>query len=121
MDAAGTTSTRPRSAPTVWSSLTSGASSCDQDAAGAVLMTSSTDLKPIQPLKPTKASAIAYHLRERGTAKGSAAIRATPANSIASRLMFEPICELTSQTRMTPMLYTADVIRTVFHSRGTRK
>ena len=59
---------------------------------------------------------MAYHLRERGTANGSAASSATPANSIGSRVMLEPIWELTSQTRSTARPYTADVIRTVVQS-----
>src|SRR4051812_20698210 len=119
-DRAGTTSTRPFSAPTCWSSLTSGASSRAHDAAGVVWMMSSTDLKPIQPTKPRNASTVVNHLRERGTVNGSAAISVTPANNIGSREMFDPICELTSQTSTTPRLKTAAVSRTVFHSLGTR-
>src|SRR3954447_1329638 len=103
-EAAGTTSTRPFSAPTSWSSLTRGASSRAQDAVGVVWTTSSTDLKPIQTVKPAKATTMAYHLRVRGTENGSAAARATPANSIGSREMLEPIWELTSQTRTTDRL-----------------
>ncbi len=53
------------------------------------------------PAKPTSASTTAYHLRERGTVNGSAATSATPANSIASRVMLEPICELITHTSTT--------------------
>lgn len=98
-----------------------GASSRAQDASGVVCTMSSTALKAIQPFTVTKARRIAYHLRERGAVKGSAAISVTPPSSIGSRLMLEPICELISQTRTTDRPYTADVIRTVFHSLGTRK
>jgi hypothetical protein len=52
---------------------------------------------------------------------GSAASSTTPANSIASRVMLDPICELINQTRTTDSPYTPAVIRTVFHSLGTRK
>ncbi|CAM5601020.1 hypothetical protein SBADM41S_10091 [Streptomyces badius] len=82
--------------------------------------TSSTDLKPIHPTNPTNATTIAYHLMLFGAANGSAATSATPANSIDSRVMLEPICELAGQTSTTPNPYTAAVIRTVIHSRGTR-
>ncbi|CAM5314837.1 hypothetical protein TPAU25S_00952 [Tsukamurella paurometabola] len=85
-----------------------------------VCTTSSTDLKPIQPLKPTTARTSAYHLTDLGTANGSAATSTTPPNSIASRVMFDPICELISHTSTMPSPYTADVMRTVSHSAGTR-
>lgn len=85
-----------------------------------VLTVSSTDLNPIQPTKPTTATTIAYQVRDRGTANGSAATSTTPANSMASRVMLEPIWELISQTMTIARPYTADVIRTVFQSRGTR-
>ncbi len=80
---------------------------------------SSTDLNPIHVAKPTLAMTMAYHLRLRGTVNGSAASSTAPPNSIASRVMFEPICELISQTRTTETPYTAAVIRTVFHFFGT--
>ncbi|CAM5306897.1 hypothetical protein SAURM35S_07716 [Streptomyces aurantiogriseus] len=80
---------------------------------------SSTDLKPIQPTKTSEDTTITYHLRLRGTANGSAAISTTPANSMASRVMLDPICELTIHTSSTASPYTAAVIRTVFQSRGT--
>lgn len=67
----------------------------------------------------TRDSTIAYHLRLRGTANGSAAVSTTPANNIASRVMLEPIWELTIHTPRTARPYTAAVIRTVFQSRGT--
>lgn len=98
---AGTASTRPRPAPTSWSSLTSGASSRAQEAAGWVWTASSADLKPIQPTKPTIATTSAYHLRDFTTVNGSAATSATPAKSIGRRVMLEPICELISQTSST--------------------
>ena len=82
-----------------------------------VCTTSSAVLNPIQPLKPSRPCTIAYHLRERGTANGSAASSTTPANSIARREMLEPICELTSQTAG-PRPYTAAVMRTVVQSSG---
>src|SRR5690349_23820096 len=116
---AGTTSTRPFSAPTSCNSLTSGASSRAQEAAGVVRTTSSTDLKPIQPTNSSDDRTITYHLRLRGTANGSAARSTTPETSIGSRVMLEPICELISHTPSTPSPYTAAVIRTVFQSRGT--
>src|SRR6478735_5196307 len=118
---AGTTSTRPRSAPTCWSWLTSGASSRFQDAAGAVRTMSSTLLKPIQKLSPAKARTRAYQRRLRGTAYGRAASSATPANSIAIRVMFDPICESTTYVSSVPSPYTAAAVRTVLQSRGTRK
>src|SRR5688500_17173479 len=98
---AGTTSTRPFSAPTSWSWSTIGASSRAQDAAGIALMVSSTALKPIHATNPAEATTSAYHLRERGTVNGSAAISTTPANSIASRVMLEPIYGLLNQTTTT--------------------
>ncbi len=63
---------------------------------GAVLTMSSTPLKPIQKFSPANARTSAYHLRERGTVYGSAASSTTPANSIAIRETFEPICESTT-------------------------
>ena len=84
-------STRPRSAFTCWSRLTSGASSRFQDAVGAVRTMSSTALKPIQKFRPAKTMTSAYHFRERGRVNGSAASSTTPANSIGSRETFEPI------------------------------
>lgn len=99
--------------------MTSGASSRAQEAAGVVRTTSSTDLKPIQPTNTRNDRTITYHLRLRGTANGRAAISTTPVNSIASRVMLDPICELISHTSSTPSPYTAEVIRTVFQSRGT--
>ncbi|GHG76090.1 hypothetical protein GCM10018980_73800 [Streptomyces capoamus] len=101
---AGTTSTLPFSAPSFCNWLISGASSRAQEAAGVVWMMSSTDLKPIQPAKPSSASTVTYHLRVFGTVYGRAAISVAPANSIGSREMFEPICELISHTSTTARL-----------------
>jgi len=80
---------------------------------------SSTDLKPIQPVKPTRATTTTYHVRDFGTTYGSAARSTTPVKDIARRVMLEPICELISQTPSTKAAYTAVVIRTVFQSFGT--
>src|ERR1043165_3142828 len=63
----------------------------------------------------------AYHFRERGAVYGSAASRTTPANSIAIRETLEPICESTRNVASVPTPYTADAMRTVFQSDGTRK
>lgn len=65
-------------------------------------MTSSTPLKPIQKFSPAKASTSAYQRRERGAVYGRAASSTTPAKSIGSREMFEPICESISQVRSVP-------------------
>ncbi|CAO0828641.1 hypothetical protein SMICM17S_04705 [Streptomyces microflavus] len=54
---------------------------------------SSTPLKPIQKLSPANARTSAYHRRLRGTVYGRAASSTIPANSIAMRVTFDPICE----------------------------
>lgn len=83
--------------------MISGASSRFQDAAGAVRTMSSTPLNPIQKLRPTKARTRAYQRRLRGTAYGRAASSATPANSIAMRVMFDPICESMTYVSSVPI------------------
>lgn len=98
----------------------SGASSRFQEAIGVVLTTSSRDLTPIHPVNTRRETTRAYHLRLARAVNGSAAISATPAKSIGSRVTLEPICEWTAQTRTTARAYTPLVTRTVTQCRGTR-